>query len=159
MPSLLKSTINILLADDDKDDTELFKEVLEELPISIQLETVYNGEQLMQLLNQEKKQLPDVLFLDLNMPRKSGFECFSEIKQDEKLKQLPVIIFTTSFEPEVVNLLFSKGAHYYIRKPNDYSHLKKVIHQAIMLTSQTNLIKPPRDKFVLSQESFYNEHK
>jgi PleD family two-component response regulator len=86
MSFLLNATINILLADDDKDDTELFKEVLEELPFSIQLETVYNGEQLMQVLNQEQKQLPDVLFLDLNMPRKSGLECFSEIKENEKLQ-------------------------------------------------------------------------
>jgi len=159
MPSLVKSTINILLADDDKDDRELFKEVLDELPFSFRLETVYDGEQLMQLLNHANKQLPDVLFLDLNMPRKNGFECFSELRRNENLKKLPVIIFTTSFEPEVINLLYDKGAQYYIRKPNDYAQLKKVIHLAITLISQTNLIKPPKEKFVISQASFQNEHK
>ena len=102
-------TRHILLADDDRDDQLLFKESLEELSLSTQIETVQNGEQLMQLLNDEKEQLPDILFLDLNMPRKNGFICLSEIKRTERLKRVPVIIFTTSYEPEIVNLLYKKG--------------------------------------------------
>ena len=148
MPLFLKPR-RILLADDDKDDQLLFKEALEELYLSTQLTTVQNGEQLMQMLNDKKEQPPDVLFLDLNMPRKNGFTCLSEIKRTEKLKRLPVIIFTTSYEPEIVNLLYKKGAQYYIRKPNDFEELKKVIYQSLILTEKEDISQPSRDNFVL----------
>jgi CheY-like chemotaxis protein len=148
--SIALSTRYILLADDDKDDSILFQDILDELPLSTHLTTVFNGEQLMQLLNETKEQLPDVLFLDLNMPRKNGFDCLSEIKDSEKLNSLSVIIFSTSYEPEVVSLLYKNGAHYYIRKPNSYGQLKKLIHQALILTEKTNIEYPLREKFVLS---------
>lgn len=86
-------TINILLADDDKDDCLFFKEALEELEVVAQLTLVADGQQLMHRLRSDTDRLPDVLFLDLNMPRINGMECLAEIKQSEKLRQLPVIIF------------------------------------------------------------------
>jgi len=72
--------LNILLADDDIDDCIFFKEALEEFTIPSNLTTVNDGEQLMQILTDETNQLPNILFLDINMPRKNGFECLSEIK-------------------------------------------------------------------------------
>ena len=74
--------LNILLADDDLDDCLFFKEALEGMPVNTHLTAVHDGEQLMQLLANEKIKLPDILFLDLNMPRKNGFECLTEIKQN-----------------------------------------------------------------------------
>lgn len=152
MPVLL-DTRYILLADDDKDDNILFKDVLEELLLSTHLATVHNGEQLMKMLNEEKEPLPDILFLDLNMPRKNGFECLSEIKRTEKLKRLPVIIFSTSYESEIVNQLYKNGVQYYIRKPNDFAQFKKVIYQALTLTVQADISQPPWEKFVLPEQS------
>ena len=84
--------LNILLADDDADDCLFFTEALTGSPLSTHLTTVPDGEHLMQLLSNEKYELPDVLFLDLNMPRKNGFECLSEIKQNSKLNMLSVVI-------------------------------------------------------------------
>ncbi len=81
--------LNILLADDDTDDCVFFKRALKELAIPISLTTVHDGEQLMDFLANKTNELPHVLFLDLNMPRKNGFECLSEIKSNEKLSQLP----------------------------------------------------------------------
>ena len=144
------NTLHILLADDDKDDRGLFQDALDELPLTTQLTTVFNGEKLMQFLHETKEPLPDILFLDLNMPRKNGFECLSEIKRTEKLKLLSVIIFSTSYEPEVVGLLYKNGAQFYIRKPNDFTQLKKLIYQALVLTSTTNNEYPVLGKFVLS---------
>ena len=83
------------------------------------------------------------------MPRKSGFECLSEIKLIDKLKDLPVIIFSTSLNMEVVDFLYQKGAHYYIRKPGEYDELKKVILEAVTLISKNKLTQPTRDKFIL----------
>ena len=143
------TTVNLLLADDDKDDGFFFKEALEELPISAKLTTVNDGMQLMQLLSAKETLLPDALFLDLNMPRKNGLECLSEIKIINKLKNLPVIIYSTSLNMEVVDLLYKKGAHYYICKPGEYDKLKKVILEAVTLISQNKLTQPARDKFIL----------
>ena len=146
--------LNILLADDDTDDCIFFKEAVEELQLSTQLSSLHDGEQLMQHLNNETNKLPDVLFLDLNMPRKNGFECLSEIKLDQRLKELPVIIFSTSFEQEVVNLLYKNGAQYFIRKPSEFSQFKKIIHQTIStLLVPQNIPQQTRENFVLTVQT------
>jgi CheY-like chemotaxis protein len=130
-------TLQILLADDDKDDRFLFREALSELPIATTLETVHDGEQLMTWLNEHEDRLPDVLFLDLNMPRKNGFECLTEIKLSDYLKDLPVVMFSTSFprdahyEQDLINMLYKIGAHDYIRKPANFTELKQVIHETL----------------------------
>jgi CheY-like chemotaxis protein len=147
---VISENINILLADDDNDDCQFFKEALEELPLTTQLTTVHDGDQLMHLLKKETDRLPHVLFLDLNMPRKNGFQCLEEIKHDKKLTDLPVIIFSTSFDQNAADVLYRNGAQYYICKPVDFSNLKNVIHEAIKLSTQKNISQPPKEKFLLS---------
>jgi CheY-like chemotaxis protein len=142
--------LNILLADDDTDDCIFFENALGELLLSTNLTTVYDGAQLMQLLTNETNELPHILFLDLNMPRKNGFECLSEIKQNKKLKNLPVVIFSTSFEQEVVNLLYKNGAQYFIRKPALFLQFKKIILYTLTLILQENISQPTKEKFVLT---------
>ena len=141
--------VNILLADDDIDDCGFFKEALAGFERPTHLTTVNNGEQLMQFLH-DTNNLPHVLFLDLNMPRKNGFECLSEIKLTNKLKHLPVVIFTTSFEQEVVNQLYQNGAQYFIRKPPEFSNFRKIIQHTIPLIMQENISQPNRENFVLA---------
>ena len=145
--------LNILLADDDTDDCIFFKEALDELLLSTHLTVVHDGEQLMQQLINETNEFPDVLFLDLNMPRKNGFECLSEIKLSKKLNQLPVIIFSTSFEQEVVNQLYQNGAQYFIRKPSEFSQFKKIIQHSLALIAQENILQPTRENFVITVQN------
>jgi CheY-like chemotaxis protein len=144
--------LNILLADDDTDDCIFFKEALEDLIISTSLTTMHDGEQLMQLLTNETNMLPHVLFLDLNMPRKNGFECLTEIKLSKRLKRLPVIVFSTSFEQEVVNQLYNNGAQYFIRKPSEFSQFKKIIQLSLSLIMTENIFQPARENFVITVE-------
>jgi CheY-like chemotaxis protein len=146
---MLLKQMNILLADDDTDDCMFFKEALKELFLPTDFTTVHDGEQLMQLLTSETTNLPHVLFLDLNMPRKNGFECLSEIKQSKKLNGIPVIIFSTSFENETVNRLHKGGAMYYIRKPSHFSQFKSLIQQSLIFIAQAMTDQPNRDNFVL----------
>lgn len=146
--------LSILLADDDTDDCLFFKEAVEELVMDTQLITLDDGEQLMEHLNSKINELPDVLFLDLNMPRKNGFECLSEIKGNQRLKLLPVIIFSTSLEQEVVNQLYENGAQYFIRKPPDFSQFKKIIHQTFITLIIPQIISQPnRENFVLTVQN------
>lgn len=145
--------LNILLADDDIDDCFFFKEAIGEWLIPTRLTAVHDGEQLMQHLKKETNNLPHALFLDLNMPRKNGFECLAEIKLCDELKQLPVIIFSTSFEQEVVNLLYKNGAQYFIRKPSVFLQFKQIIQQTLTVISEENMIQPVREKFVLTMQT------
>ncbi len=123
--------IKILLTDDDSDDILLFREVLAELPFRTELATVYNGEQLMNLLLRGPDNLPDILFLDLNMPRKNGYECLVEIKKNETLNKLPVVIFSTACDPEIIKQLYRHGVYSFFRKPNKFEELKKLVHDIL----------------------------
>lgn len=140
---------NILLADDDQSDCILFKDALEELPITAHLTIVHNGEQLIEELSRKGKKLPDVLFLDLNMPRKNGFAALGEIKRNMELQELPVIIISTSNELDTVKKVFRDAAHYYICKPVDFSHLKRVIYEALTLITQKNNPLPLEESFMI----------
>lgn len=145
--------ISILLADDDKADCLLFQEALEELPVSAQLTIVYNGEELLDELANSESKLPDVLFLDLNMPRKNGFAALGAIKRDAKLQRLPVVIFSTTSELEAVKQVFKDAAHYYICKPDNFPDLKKMIYEAIMLITQKGNPLPLIENFMISGDS------
>jgi len=137
---------NVLLADDDIDDCSFFKKALEELQLSVQLTVVHDGEELMKYLEKNSAHLPDLLFLDLSMPRKTGFECLTEIKENEKYKSLPVTVFTTSFargiefEQSLANTLTGIGAEEYIRKPGNFEQLKWIIHQTITRVQKREIL-------------------
>jgi len=142
-PNLQYAPLNILLADDDADDRLFFDKALKEIPIATNLTMVYDGEQLMNYLNENSEHLPDILFLDINMPRMNGIECLSEINGNKKLKDLTVIIFTISFtsnftpiEMNLKNMLSKMGTSDFIRKSNDLAKLKLVIHNALLRVIQ-----------------------
>lgn len=143
-------TLEILLADDDLDDCLFFCEAVKELDINFNLRTVHDGEQLMELLSNQLVTLPNVLFLDLNMPRKNGFECLEEIKNNQNLLSLPVIVYSTSFEQDVVNQLYRSGAQFYIRKPSVFLQFKKVIGLALSIILSGDLKRPKSELFVLT---------
>lgn len=149
--SATSKPVNILIADDDKDDCMFFKEALEEIPIKVELTAVHDGEELMAHLAARTVTLPDALFLDLNMPRKNGFECLQEIKSNVRLKKLPVIIYSTSYDEWVADGLYKSGAHHYIRKPGNFNELKKDIHHALTMVMSENNIQPPKEKFLISK--------
>ena len=144
--------INVLLADDDIDDRYFFDKVLKSLPVRTELATVEDGEKLMSYLAENSEKLPDILFLDLNMPKKNGSECLVEIKQDERLKKLPVIIYSTHRHEKDSDILYEKGAHYYIRK-TDMIELAKTLHHILRLMVENKFERPARDKFNLTMDT------
>ncbi len=153
----LPAPYNIFLAEDDTDDCLFFKEALEGFSISTELTVVHDGEELMQLLTNETTKLPDVLFLDLNMSRKNGFECLSEIKCNKILKQLTVIIYSTSFHIKIAAALYYTGASYYISKPYKISKLKKVVQEIITFLAQENFHQRSKETFLLTEERKNNK--
>lgn len=119
--------LKVLLADDDLDDCIMFEKALKELPIRTDLLTVHDGDDLVKELSLQKNGLPDLIFLDLNMPRINGVECLHTIKRTEELKNIPVVIFSTSVHETLARKLIDTGARECIRKPSTFPELKKVI--------------------------------
>jgi CheY-like chemotaxis protein len=140
--------LQVLLADDDDDDRLLFLDVLKELPVPVNLSFAANGEIAMDMLS--KSPLPNLVFLDLNMPLKNGFECLEEIRADARMRDLPVIIFSTSSQPSAIDQVYRRGAQLYIRKPNDFTQLKKVINHVITRRWGKDSFRPRREEFVLT---------
>jgi CheY-like chemotaxis protein len=144
----IELSLNVLLVDDDVIDCLLFKDALDKLPVAVNLTTVHDGDQMVDLL-MTAQPLPDVLFLDLSMPRKDGYVSLGLLKRKTEFVQLPVIILSAMLEEAKVTQVFRDAAHYYIRKPNDFSELKKVIYEALALIAQ-NIGVPERQDFVLT---------
>lgn len=136
----------ILLADDDIDDCNSFKESLEELKLSYSLTLVHNGEQLMKLLN-ETGDYPDVIFLDLNMPRKTGFQCLAEIKEDKRTSMIPVVIVSTSLDNYTIDRLYEGGAIHFIQKPSDFTQLTSMVYKALKALSFPQSNEGLKEKF------------
>ena len=123
--------ISILLADDDESDRLLFKEAFDELKIKTIVQTVNDGKQLMDYLKKASTRLPQLVFLDLNMPRKNGLECLKEIRSNEKLKDISIAIYSTSASEKDIDETFHSGANVYIQKPNSFNDLKEVLAKAV----------------------------
>lgn len=138
----------IFLADDDLDDCNSFSESIEELQLSSHLTIVHDGEQLMELLN-ETENFPDIIFLDLNMPRKSGFECLKEIKQNNTINIIPIIIISTTLDNNTINRLYKDGASHFIQKPSDFSQLTNLIYTALNSVSMPRFNEQVKEKFVI----------
>lgn len=144
------SPLHIMLADDDEDDRLFFKEAFEEVKVEHKITTFVDGVQLMNHLQQPENPLPDIIFLDLNMPRKSGVECLKEIRADQRLKEITVAIYSTSSSEQDIEDTFVSGANVYIRKPNDFSMLKKVLSDVVLINWQYITDGFNKDSFILS---------
>ena len=127
-----KKPLNIVLAEDDESDRMDFIEALGESKIVTLVTTVNDGVELMNYLLKEDNVTPDLLFLDLNMPRKNGLECLKEIRSIEKFKEIVIAIYSTSSYEKDVERTFNGGANIYLKKPNDFEMLKKALHQIVL---------------------------
>jgi DNA-binding NarL/FixJ family response regulator len=92
---------------------------------------------------------PHVIFLDLNMPFKNGIECLKYIRENPKLKDIPVVVLSTTSSQEAVDQTYQQGANYYICKPRTFQHLVKVIEKVLSI-DMWQLPQPPKEKFVLA---------
>lgn len=144
-----KEYIHIILADDDEDDRMFFTDAFEELKINTKVQTFINGLELMVYLNDEAAVLPQVLFLDLNMPLKNGIDCLLEIKQNDRFKDIAIAIYSTSSSEEHIEETFVNGANIYIKKPNDFAQLKKVLSEVVTLNWQYHTSGLNKDNFLL----------
>ena len=123
--------IHVLLVEDNEADIDLARESLESSKLRLDLSVVTNGEAAMEFLRQErghtKANRPDLIILDLNLPRKTGREVLAEVKQDEDLKRIPVVVLTSSAAEQDVVQSYNVGANCYVTKPVDLRAFQVIV--------------------------------
>ncbi|MEO6404595.1 MAG: response regulator [Ferruginibacter sp.] len=120
----------IFLIDDDEDDQLMFKEVIESINPAFHCETALNGKIAIDKLIISSP-IPDIIFLDLNMPVMSGYDFLVHIKKEKALNNIPVCIFSTSNSPRDKELTKEFGAKCFLTKPNDFQELSKSLQQIL----------------------------
>ena len=127
-----------------------FKEAFDEIKINTKVSLVNDGVELMNYLSEDGNPLPHILFLDLNMPRKTGIDCLLEIKRLSHLKDIAIAIYSTSASDMDIEETFVQGANVYIKKPSDFNTLKKILEQVITINWQYQTSGLNRDNYLLS---------
>jgi CheY-like chemotaxis protein len=146
-----KENIRILLTDDDQDDRELFGDAAAELHLNFPVEFCKNGLELLNRLYDKSLIIPDIIFLDLNMPVMSGFETLQQIREDMMFKDIPLIaIYSTSAAEEGIKSTFGLGANAYIVKPTDFNDLKELLKKVIEMDWNEKLKHSKIDSFIIA---------
>jgi CheY-like chemotaxis protein len=140
-------TKKIVIADDDADDCLLFQDVLEDLNIKTDLVIIANGRQLLDYLF-EKEDMPELIFLDMNMPLIDGMEALIEIRKCARLQNVPIVIFSTSSHNQIVIDVYKAGANLFIRKPDSFEKMRKILNDVF---SQDLTIRPELKSFLVSE--------
>mgnify|MGYP003575936040 CR=1 FL=1 len=131
--SFMKGPKICLLVDDDPDDQEVFLTALSDVSSTALCLVAPDGDRALELLHNEET-IPDYIFLDLNMPSMSGWQCLAKLKNDSSLKNIPVIMYSTSSNPREKEIAIELGATGFVTKPTDFKVLTKILE-----TISTNL--------------------
>jgi CheY-like chemotaxis protein len=130
MSASAKKPVEIMLVEDDPEDIALVRQALEEGRVPSRVTLAKDGVEALELLKKGKqtKSLPDLILLDLKMPKKGGFEVLAEIKSDVQLRRIPAIILTTSEAPEDILRAYDLQASCYVNKPSDLETFDQMIN-------------------------------
>lgn len=139
---------SVILADDDSDDHLVFENALHEVAPAIKLYPVTNGLELMSLLQHF---IPDLVFLDLDMPYKNGLECMKEIRSITATRNLPIVVFSSTNRANNIEVAYEMGAHLFFVKPSTY----KELFQSIKKILSMDWSKPERIKENLRIDNSY----
>lgn len=138
----------VLMADDDKDHALIFERIIHKENPSIKIDYVADGVQLMQFLHLNPV---DILFLDINMPSKNGYECLQEIRKEPGLKDLPVVVYSSSAHLSDIQQSFLNKADFYLVKPFITEHLKRAIQMILSVDWKDD---PPIKRHYFINNSF-----
>jgi len=147
--SMHREKLYVVLADDDKDDRLFFKNAFDQLRIKHELLIFEDGYELMGYLDTAEEP-PHVVFLDLNMPGKHGLDCLNEIRATPAMRDITVAIYSTSSSPEDIEDTFVAGANIYIKKPDDFMALKKIMADVLSVSWLYVTDGLNRENFIMS---------
>ena len=149
MSKLQTSQKLIFIADDDEDDRLLFLDAVHDLMLPAAVESASDGQDLLTKLYQSLHHLPDLIFLDINMPIKNGFECLEEIRgKNSALRKVKIIMLSTSQSPDNIERCYKLGADYYAVKPSSFQGLKDLLQKVFEM--DWNSIQKSSNQFLLA---------
>ena len=147
--------LNVLLVDDDADDHEFFLHAIAKakIPTHIKIKTLKDGSEITRALLNGYGRLPDIIFLDINMPSKNGHEILQEIRRQKKLNDVAIAIFTTSSSEYDIYKAHENGANLYIKKPDEVLELATIMEKVLALNWKHHQPYSTIDKFVWEKQN------
>ena len=141
---------NVLVAEDDDEDFELFAEAIRDLSLRVVLARAKNGDILMKILHEK---IPDLLFLDVIMPCKSGKDCLFEIRSHRKFDDLPIVVYSSIRDSHSIEFFYRQGTNLYVFKPQTYRQLVAALQKIFAVDWKTIRYYPKYADFVLDPSS------
>ncbi|MDB5200622.1 MAG: response regulator receiver protein [Ferruginibacter sp.] len=141
-------SLHIMLVDDDAEDREIFEEAIREVNPEIRLSTISSCEDVIDELMKPAKK-PDLVILDLNMPKKNGFECLEELREIDELAAVPVMVYSTTANAEQVTRAYEKKANMYLQKPSSFEGIKALITMILALDPEHYIPQAPQNNFLV----------
>lgn len=148
-----REPVKILLAEDDKDDQELFIDALDAADVPSEVTAVENGQELVDTLRDKSQPDPDIIFIDINMPVKGGKQALEEIKGDKELRDIPAVMLSTWDHPSDIEDAFEKGADLYVQKPNSFAGFVLLLKKVFFLHWAKALLSPVKNLFFVSEKN------
>lgn len=144
-----KEFLNVIVADNDENTLIFFKNILKELKISIKVQCFSNGKSLMEYLNNDDAVVPEIVFMKYRIPGKESMECLEEIRSDLKFSNMVTAIYSEPIPEDEIEDIFVKGANIYMKKPESFDTLKKVLTDVITINWQYYTSGLNKENFIL----------
>jgi len=141
--------LNVILTDRDEGSHILFKNIFQDLKIRIKVQTFYNGEELMNYLNNHDAIVPEILFMNYDIPPKGSLECLIEIKSDFKFDHMVTAIYSDRLSADEEEEVFIKEANIFMKQPDNYKDLKKVLTEVITINWQYHTSGLNKNNFIM----------
>jgi CheY-like chemotaxis protein len=146
--------LNLLLADDDSDDCSFFEEAFLDISPGSSILVKHDGEEVLNYLFQPNIILPDIIFLDLNMPFLDGSKCLEEIRMNKFMNDIFIVMNTTTASRREIDQSYDQGADLFLIKPNSYQELRQSIEVIINLDFTQHMMQRCREQFVFNLNAF-----
>jgi CheY-like chemotaxis protein len=147
------NVLHILLVDDNKNEHVFFTHALKSIDQSVRLDSLTSGTALIERIYDSSRPLPDILFLDVNMPVKSGKECLALLRTDGRFDGMPIVMYSTSDAETDTDETFALGADLYVRKPVEIVDLAYLLRAVLAVYHQGNIRQTSREQYVISSAS------
>ncbi|MBV8326302.1 response regulator [Chryseobacterium sp.] len=144
-----KEFLNVIVADSDENTLIFFKNICKELKISIKVQCFHNGIDVMEYLNNDEALIPEIIFLKYDLPQKHSLDCIDEIKGNVKFSNMVTAVYSEPITENEIEDIFVKGGNIFIKKPDAFESLKKVLSEVITINWQYHTSGLNKENFIL----------